>query len=266
MIDQYINTIICGDNVTTLKLFPDECIDLTVTSPPYDNLRTYNGYSFDFEGIANELFRVTKQGGVVVWVVNDATINGSETLTSFKQAIYFRENCGFNLHDTMIYKKQNPLPINGNRYNSCFEYMFVLSKDKPTTFNPIKERKTWKETRTTKNYSKDKSGVKNYGKVPQTDERTKCNIFEYKVGGGHVTTDDIAYDHPAIFPERLAQDHILSWSNEQDLVLDPFSGSGTTCKMATKLNRKYIGIDCSQEYCNLSQKRIKDFTDQGKLF
>src|SRR5690554_1549816 len=135
-INDYINEIICGDNVEVLKEFPDSCIDLTVTSPPYDNLRTYNGFDWDFEALANELYRVTKKGGVVVWVVGDATINGSETGTSFRQALYFKE-IGFNLHDTMIYAKNNPMPIQHNRYQPCFEYMFVLSKGKPKTFNPI---------------------------------------------------------------------------------------------------------------------------------
>src|SRR5690606_31226421 len=140
-INEYINKIICSDNVEVLREFPDECIDLTVTSPPYDNLRTYNGFDWDFEALAKELYRVTKRGGVVVWVVNDATINGSETGTSFRQALYFKD-IWFNLYDTMIWRKTNPMPVNDRRYQQSFEYMFVLSKGRPNTVNLIKERKS----------------------------------------------------------------------------------------------------------------------------
>jgi len=256
--------LFCMDNVKYLKTVNDGAFDLTVTSPPYDNLRDYKGYSWDFEALAKELYRTTKEGGVVVWIVGDATINGSETGSSFKQALYFME-CGFLLHDTMIYQKQNPLPITANRYNPCFEYMFIFSKGKPKTFNPIMELKQWKETRKVKNYSKDKAGIKNYGKVNNSNEKLKCNIFSYKVGGGHVTKDKIAYEHPAIFPEKLAYDHIVSWSNENDLVFDPFMGSGTTAKMCEKSNRKWRGCEISKEYCKITEERVENERTQLKL-
>ena len=134
-----INKIYCADNVIFMKEnIPSNFIDLTVTSPPYDNLRAYNGYSWDFESVAQELYRITKDGGVVVWVVGDATIKGSETGTSFKQALYFKE-IGFKLHDTMIYQSDKP-PLTHNRYEQKFEYMFVFSKGRPKTFNPIMEK------------------------------------------------------------------------------------------------------------------------------
>lgn len=210
-----INKIYCEDCLDTMKRMPDNFIDLTVTSPPYDNLRNYNGFSFDFENIAKELFRVTKKGGVVVWVVGDATINGSESLMSFKQAIYFVESVGFYMNDSMIYKKKNPIPIvSGCRYNPSFEFMFCISKGKPKTFNPIMLDKQWKEFRTIKQYSKNIDGIKTKGKVSDSDKFLHPNIFEYTVGGGHVTDDDIAYKHPAIYPEKLVNDQILSWSNE----------------------------------------------------
>ena len=230
-----------------MKTLGDNSIDLTVTSPPYDNLRDYKGYTFDFEGIAKELYRVTKQGGVVVWVVGDATIKGSETGTSFKQALYFKE-IGFNLHDTMIYAKQNPVPYHHNRYNPQFEYMFVLSKGVPKTFNPIQEN--------TKGF---KTGKYRYPdgslKIANTPiiKETKMlnNIWFYVVGGK-------GNNHPASFPEKLAEDHILSWSNEGDTVFDPMAGSGTTLKMAKKNNRNYIGIETSQEYIDIINKRISE--------
>jgi site-specific DNA-methyltransferase (adenine-specific) len=249
-----INTILNMDCVSGMKTLPDNSIDLTVTSPPYDNLRTYNGYSFKFEETANELFRITKEGGVVVWVVGDSTIKGSESGTSFRQALYFKD-IGFNLHDTMIFQKKNPIPQNHNRYEQCFEYMFVFSKGKPKTFNPIRVE--------TKNGGK----AFDWGKRNKLDDgqcrrhredseviicnKTKIhnNIFEYSIGGQVV-------GHPATFPEKLAQDHILSWSNENDIVLDPFMGSGTTAKMALLNNRKYVGFEISKEYCELANKRL----------
>ena len=225
-----INKIYNESCLDTMARMPDNFIDLTVTSPPYDDLRHYKGYSFEFEEIAKELFRVTKKGGVLVWIVGDSTIKGSESGTSFKQALFFK-HIGFNIHDTMIFKKKNPIPQNHNRYEQCFEYMFVLSKGKPNTFNPIKIETTTKgksfdwgnrKTILDKNQSR---------RHRETDIRevnslkNSFNIFEYSVGGGKT-------GHPAVFPEQLAKDHIISWSNEADLVYDPLIGSGTTAKMA----------------------------------
>ena len=246
----------CMDCVEGLKLLKDESIDLTVTSPPYDNLRKYNGYSFDFESVAKELYRVTKLGGVVVWVVGDATVKGSETGTSFKQALYFKE-IGFNLHDTMIYAKENPIPQNHNRYEQSFEYMFVLSKGKPKTFNPLTEPtknagKTfdWGNRKTVMDDNQCRRDRKSE-KIVVKDTKIRKNIFTYSVGGGKT-------GHPAVFPEQLANDHIISWSNEGDVVLDPFSGSGTTHKMALLNNRRFIGFEISQEYVDIERKRLED--------
>ena len=242
-------------------------VDLTVTSPPYDNLRTYNGdceWNFEiFKQVAQCLYDITFDGGVVVWVVGDATINGSETGTSFRQALYFKE-IGFNLHDTMIYAKNNPIPQNHNRYEQCFEYMFVLSKGKPKTFNPILEN--------TKNGGK----VFNWGGRKTLMDKNQCrrdrdddyifvnenkiskNIFYYSIGGKST-------GHPAVFPEQLANDHILSWSNKRDLVLDCFMGSGTTGKMAVLNNRKFIGIEKVKEYFDISEKRINEAVNNKQL-
>jgi len=246
--------VIQGDCLEVMKTFDDECIDLTVTSPPYDNLRTYNGYTFDFEGIAKELYRVTKQGGVVVWVVGDATIKGSETGTSFKQAIYFKE-IGFNLHDTMIFAKNSYMPLTHNRYEQAFEYMFVLTKGKIKTFNPIRIPSITAGTKRNRGGSKAKES--SYAerlrdeKTTVKDTRQAPNIFYYDVGKNEKTL------HNAPFPEKLAEDHILSWSNEGDTVLDPMAGSGTTLKMAKKNNRNYIGIEISQEYKEIIEKRLE---------
>tara|TARA_R110000787_G_scaffold270527_1_gene377511 strand:- start:316 stop:1092 length:777 start_codon:yes stop_codon:yes gene_type:complete len=252
---------IYNENCThTMARMKDNFIDLTVTSPPYDNLRKYNGYSFDFESIAKELYRVTKQGGVVVWVVGDATIKGSETGTSFRQALYAKD-CGFNLHDTMIYQKSTP-PLTHNRYEQNFEYMFIWSKGKPNTFNGLREPKEYKDNRRTKAFGRNKDNSVDLGFSSNLDTRLKRNIWRYFAGGG--ANDKIASKHPAIFPEKLAEDHILSWSNENDIVYDPFMGSGTTAKMAKINNRSYIGSDISEEYCIIAQQRIKE--NAHKLF
>lgn len=243
------NTLHTGDCLDVMKTLEDNSIDLTVTSPPYDNLRDYNGYSFDFEGIAKELYRVTKDGGVVVWVVGDATIKGSETGTSFKQALYFKE-IGFNLHDTMIWEKTsfNYDPRN-KRYKQFFEYMFIFSKGKPSVFNPIMDLPVKSAGKMIKSSKTQKAGwVRDYGIIKMKDFQARGNVWRL--------SPDRRNKHPAPFPEKLAEDHILSWSNEGDTVLDPMAGSGTTLKMAKKNNRNYIGIEISPEYIEIINKRL----------
>lgn len=251
-----LNNIYNMDCVEGMKMLPDNFIDLTITSPPYDNLRKYNGAEWNFEAAAKELFRVMKQGGVVVWIVGDATVKGSETGSSFKQALYFKE-CGFNLHDTMIYRKTNPTPQKSNRYQPCFEYMFVVSKGKPKTFNPILTDKKYMESRPSKQYNKRNDGSQIVHAYSATSaKKIKENVWEYSVGLFNSTSDREAFNHPAIFPEQLAADHILSWSNEGDIVLDPFMGSGTTAKMAMLNNRNFIGFEISKEYCDIANERL----------
>lgn len=256
-----LNKIYNCNCIDGFKMIDDCSIDLTVTSPPYDNMRKYKGYEWNFEATAKELYRVTKDGGVVVWIVGDATIKGSETGTSFKQALFFKE-CGFNLHDTMIYAKKNPTPQKGNRYQSSFEYMFVFSKGSPRVFNPIKQKKKYIENRKNKQYNKNKDGEQIIHAYTSTsDEKIIPNIWFYSVGLNNSTRDRDAFKHPAIFPEKLAEDHILSWSNEGDLIFDPFMGSGTTAKMAKLNNRNFIGFEISEEYCDIANKRITQQND-----
>jgi DNA modification methylase len=239
-----------------------ESVDLTVTSPPYDNLRKYKGYVFDFEPIARELYRVTKPGGVVVWVVGDATVKGSETGTSFRQALYFKE-IGFNLHDTMVWQWDRP-PINANRYEQHFEFMFVFSKGKPKTFNPIMDdcinagKKRSRKGIAESNRQGRRLAANNEMQTYK-DKKVIGNVWYIKAGRDLPDWERILVSpHPARYPEALARDHILSWSNEGDTVLDPMMGSGTTGKMAVKLNRKFIGIEIAAEYFQLAERRIME--------
>jgi len=265
-----INKIYNEDCLVTMSNIPDNTIDLTVTSPPYDDLRTYNnhisgkktefnGYSFDFENIAKELYRTTKEGGIVVWVVGDGTEKGSETGTSFRQALFFKE-IGFNIHDTMIYMKNNFSNPSSNRYHQIFEYMFVLSKGKPKTFNSIKDRKnvyggqvgSWG-----KNTSRQVDGTMVERKKKVIEEYgQRYNVWTFKTSKNG-QEDEIAYQHPAIFPIQLVKDHIISWTNPGDLIFDPFMGSGTTAKAALQTDRVYLGSEISDEYYEICLKRLE---------
>ncbi len=247
-----LNKIYSMDCLEGMKLLPDNCIDLTVTSPPYDNLRKYNGFEWDFEATAKELFRVTKQGGIVVWIVGDATVKGSETGTSFEQALFFKK-CGFNLHDTMIWQKTNPMPkVKTKRYFDVFEYMFVFSKGQPKTFNPLMIEckcggKIYKST--CKNMGGENGRTKKEFVLNKT--RYANNIWQIAIAQNKTK-------HPAVFPEQLAKDHIMSWSNEGDVVLDPFIGSGTTAVACVKNNRNFIGFEISEEYCDIANNRLAE--------
>ena len=247
------------DCLEGLKMLKDESIDLTITSPPYDNLREYkNGHNFDFEGIARELYRVTKQGGAIVWIVGDATINGSETGTSFKQALYFME-CGFNLHDTMIYEKNGCGASGSNKcYLQNFEYMFIFSKGKIKTYNLIYDRENkigaQKQIVNADRVHHNADNGRKYREIQTKKMGRRFNIWKYNQTGGH---DEFSKQHPAPFPEDLVKDHMISWSNEGDIIMDIFSGSGTTHKVALENNRKFIGFEIAEEYCEIEKERLK---------
>lgn len=264
---KFLNTHIHSDFVSQAQIIPDNTIDLTLTSPPYDDIRNYNKqvktkkgdkFSFDFDGIVNQLYRVTKDGGVVVWVVNDQVKNGGETGNSFRQALKFIEK-GFTLYDTMIYMKNGaPFPEK-TRYSQVFEYMFVFSKGSPKTVNILKDKKNkWAgHTNFGKRVMRTKDGeLKEMPKFEISEYGNRYNVWNYSTGKNYSTKDDFAFEHPAIFPEELAEDHILSWSNEGDIVLDPMVGSGTTSKMAKLNNRNFIGYDVNQEYISIANRRV----------
>lgn len=255
-----VDTIYCGNCVDVMNDLDTESIDLTVTSPPYDGLRIYHGFLFYFENIIKELYRVTKNGGVVVWIVGDETIKGDESGSSFRQALCFKE-LGFNLHDTMIWHKDWG-NSSGKRYSQRFDYMFIFSKETPKTFNPIEDVKNdgmnkRRNRQDLKYHYRNKEGDIIYGKQnPIRDYRRRDNIWFYGVGNNKSTTYKPAFQHPAIFPEQMAVDHILSWSNPEDIVLDPMIGSGTVAVACIRTRRRYIGIDISEQYCNLARMRI----------
>jgi len=248
MID--INKNYNESNLETMAKMPDCFVDLTVTSPPYDGLRTYNGYSFPFEDIAKELFRITKDGGVLVWVISDATVQGDESGTSFKQALYFKE-IGFNLHDTMIWIKDGGGAVGSNKcYTQNFEYMFVFSKGKINTTNLIYDKPN-------ASFGKDKSGVGRRLVTGEHKIESRKPSAEFSRRNNYWYIAPQKGEHPAVFPEALANDHILSWSNEGDVVYDCFMGSGTVAKMSILNKRNWIGSEISNEYCNMIEERIK---------
>lgn len=263
-----INKIYNENCLDTMKRMPDNYIDLVVCSPPYDSIRQYETgigleWSFEvFKPIARELSRVIKQGRCIVWVVGDESINGSESLSSFKQAIYFKEECGLNLHDTMIYAKKSFAFPSKNRYNQVFEYMFVFSKNKPEVFNPIKDRKNkWTKRWSSKATETLKDGNKKLRIVPVEYEEygMRTNIWEYHTNAGNVNPEwDLLQNHPAIMNIDIVKDHITSWSNENELVYDPFMGSGTTAKASVILKRNYIGSEVSSKYVEIINKRLSN--------
>jgi len=248
------NEIFTGDNVAVLQTWPDDCIDLVVTSPPYDNLRTYGGHSWNFEGVARELTRVLKPGGVIVWVVADATVNGSETLTSMRQAIHFKDVCGLRVHDTMIYQTNKP-PLTHNRYEQNWEYMFIMAKGAPSRWNGIRVPSEYAGQKRCATMRQDGDQLSNRsakGYVQET--KLKGNVWYLPRSSNSDGADRVG--HPATFPLALARDHILSWSNEGDVVLDPFAGSGTTCVAAKELGRRYVGIEVNPAYVEICERRL----------
>lgn len=280
---EYINSILNGDSCELLCDLEDNSVDLIITSPPYDKLRKYNGvgnsWNFEkFQCIAQHLSRVLKDGGVIVWIVNDAVENGSRTCTSYRQCLYFVEECGLNLNDTMIWKKTNPMPqVKQKRYSDCFEYMFVFSKGYPKTFNPIKVPCKYggqNYNSTAKNIGGENGRRKlNYN---VNLEKVKENVWDFGVSGnrktmpiesinenGEIEIKEIR--HPAVFPIDIVIDHIKSWSNEGDIVLDPFIGSGTVAIASILTNRKYIGIELNKDYYNLCLKNINELNNSTEI-
>ena len=258
-----MNEIILGNCIDEINNLDDESVDAFITSPPYDNLRDYNGYSFPFEDIARVMYQKLAKGGVIVWVVGDAVLKGSETGSSFRQAIFFQE-LGLNIHDTMIYEKNGssfPARRSGNRYSQVFEYMFVFSKGKPKTANLICDKKNKWSGWTTfgKGTNRDKDGrlVEGKGRKPAPNFSPRHNVWKYNTGKSYTTKDTFAFAHPAMFPESLAEDHIMTWTNPGDLIVDPFVGAGTTTKMAAINGRNWIGIDISEEYVGIARQRME---------
>ena len=248
-----LNRIHCGDNCDLLGKMPRESVDLVVTSPPYDDLRTYGGHSWDFFGVAWHLKRVLKPGGVIVWVVADATKDGSETGSSMEQALHFKR-LGLNLHDTMVYKQAGVGAKGSNlAYWQAWEYMLVVSKGKPKTVNRQRDSQMGGCGRGGSRRTKDGTRRQNWGGQEPADDKARDNVWEYLTG---TASGEGSTGHPAPFPFDLARDHVATWSNPGELVLDPFVGSGTTAKAAKKLGRQFIGLEVNPEYCAIAEQRI----------
>lgn len=245
-----------GDWVERLRELPDDSVDLTVTSPPYDDLRTYGGHKWDFASGALQLFRVTKPGGVVCWNVGDATIKGTETLTSFRQAIYFKDVCGFFVHDTMIYMKSNGSKPNPRRYNQVMEYIFIFSKGVPSTVNLIRDKPNVTAGKSVfgKHTMREKDGSMTLRKnrIVAAEFGVRGNVWLGNTRG----QEDVcqALPHPAMMPKWLARDLVLSFSNPGDTVLDPMAGSGTTGMAAIETGRNTILFENNPDYIPVIQQ------------
>ena len=253
-----------ADCLEAMRDIPDGSVDMVVTSPPYDELRSYGASytGFNFYRVADQLARVIKAGGVIVWNVNDQTVKGSETGTSFRQALYFVDHCGLNLHDTMIWQKSNFSNPSSTRYHQTFEYMFVLSKGKPLTFNPIKDRENVYAGKKG-SYGKNTSTQVDGSKVVRPAKTNSAfgmrhNVWLLNTAGQDGSSK--AFGHPAMFPVAFAADHITSWSNEGETVLDPFMGSGTTGVACKNLGRDFIGIELDADYYDIAKERIESAT------
>lgn len=252
------------DCVHGMSLLPDNYVDLVVTSPPYDSLRDYNGFSFDYKRVIEQLYRVVKQGGCVVWIVADQTVGGSETGTSFRQALYAKD-IGFNLHDTMIWAKDSCAFPESNRYYQTFEYMFVLAKGSPKTVNLIKDKMNkWGGTNVHGTFRLPDGTTKNRNR---TWKDIVCQEYGVRYNVWNIPAEhNNTSGHPAVFPQQLVRDHIASWSNEGDIVMDPFLGSGTTRLVAYDMNRNFIGYEISKEYFDKEEERFADYTSQMSFF
>ena len=250
-VESGIHTAECTYFMSTMMA--ESVVDLVVTSPPYDDLRDYEGFSFDCENVAKSLFRVVKKGGVVVWVVGDR-INGGRSLTSFKHAFAFRD-AGFMVYDAMIFKKRNTPFMRKRAYTNCYEFMFIFTKGTPATFNPLRSPSV-RSGPAQVPYLKGADGVNRKTERSLSEHKVRTNIWSYAVGKNGTTKDMYAFKHPAMFPENLARDHILSWSNRGDLVFDPLCGAGTTCKMAKATGRRWLGVDVSKEYTTIAERRV----------
>lgn len=263
-VNNYTGKIINDDCIKFMKKLQDNCIDLTITSPPYDDLRDYENklvwdYSI-FKKVAKELYRITTDGGVLIWVIGDKTDKGNKSLTSYKHALYFQE-IGFNIYDVIIYEKSGSGPPHPNRYFNTFEYMFVMTKGKPKTVNLLKDKKNSCAGMSTFSdiTRREKDGtLTNKGKKVINTYGVRTNIWRYNNGKGFSSKDPLAYEHPATFPEKLVEDHIKSWSNKGDIVFDPFGGSGTTAKVSIEQERRWIYVEKVEKYCDIARQRIEN--------
>lgn len=244
-------------NADCRDVFPSlPAIDLCVTSPPYDALRDYNGCTWDFDIFMNVALWLSLTTKNIVWIVNDSCVDEGETGNSFRHALEFMR-LGYKLHDTMIWEKSNFSNPSHNRYHQLFEYMFIF-KTNSISFNPIKDKVniTSGSGPLGKNTFREKSGgLAERKSVIISDLGMRGNVWKMNTTGQENPCK--AIKHPATFPYKLAHDHIVSWSDPGDLIVDPFLGSGTTLRAAKDLGRKAIGIEISEEYCEEAAREMQ---------
>ena len=254
-----VNKIICEDNITYLKTLPDECIDFVITSPPYDELRDYNGYKLDLHGLGIELLRVLKDGAICVMVIQDSTKDFAKSLTSFRTIVDWCDNIGFRLFECNIYNRQG---TEGawwkKRFRVDHEYMPIFLKGKRPQYFDKENIKI-----PSKHGGKVMTGANIRTKNGQTGSRkvkinpTKCPGTVMSFGNTCGGESKLKSKHPAVFPNMLAYDMIECFCPKDGIVIDPFNGSGTTTLAAKCLGRKYIGIDVSEEYNQIARERLE---------
>lgn len=247
-----------------VTIYNDDCrnqlryiaADLCVTSPPYDSLRDYEGIEWDHKVFMQIARRLRQSVSNIVWIVGDASIDGGESGSSFKQALYFIK-LGYKLHDTMIWQKRGFSMPSHTRYHQIFEYMFVFRRGE-IPFSPIKDVKNITGGKTTlgKNTFRMKNGeMTERARRPAAEWGMRNNIWKTNTTGQEQPCKTL--EHPATFPYKLAHDHIVSWSNQGDMIVDPFMGSGTTLRAAKDLRRTAIGIEISEKYCEIAARKMQ---------
>ena len=250
------NSIVLGDCVEGMRSLPPDLVPCTVASPPYGALRHYHGnHQFDFEAAAAELWRITRPGGVVCWVVREEVVDGSESGEASEQRLFFRD-LGFRLHQTIVMERYGSRARSPGRYGESLEYAFILAKGKPATVRLLRDRRNktaGKLVTATHRYPDGSYRVQRY----EVDEWGYRKAVWYFAQGMHVATDPVARLHQAPMPEAMAEDLILSYSREGDLIFDPFAGVATTAKMALLNHRNYFGYEINAIYHARGEERLR---------
>lgn len=267
-IHDWVDKVHCMECVEGMEMLPDDCVDLVVTSPPYDAVRKYNGFAFDLHQTGAQIHRVLKDGGIAAMVIQDQTKDFGKSLTSFRTIIDWCDSFGFKLFECVIYRK------NGSegawwkhRFRVDHEYIpLFLKGDRPAYFDKQPLRVPSKHGGKVMSGSGNRrtDGATN-GTVRREINATKCRgtIWNYLMAGDK---NPLKRKHPAVFPDAIPSDLIQCFCPPGGIVLDPFIGSGSTAVQALKHERHFIGFDISQEYCDLCNQRLEKDVETATLF